>query len=66
MRIYGKDHLPIMDIAYHPEPNIDPSKKYVLHYHTYNKDVLNRGDAAPLTDEMYEKYSKYFVGVRRK
>jgi len=63
MRIYGKDHLPIMDIAYHPEPNVDPSKKPVLHYHTYDKDVINRGNATALTNEMFEKYSKYFVGV---
>ncbi len=66
MRIYGKDHLPIMDIAYHPEPNVDPSKKPVLHYHTYDKDVINRGDATLLTKELYEKYSKFFIGVPKK
>ncbi|MCF0217015.1 MAG: hypothetical protein HUK21_12900, partial [Fibrobacteraceae bacterium] len=62
MRIYGDDHLPIMDIAYHVEPNVDPSRKPVLHMHRYDGDVAKRGDAEPLTQDIYDKYSKFFVG----
>ncbi len=63
MRIYGEDHLPVMDIAYHTEPNIDPSKAPVLHVHRYHGDVANREPAEPITKEIYDKYSKFFVGV---
>lgn len=66
MRIYGDDHLPIMDIAFHPEPNIDPSRAPVLHIHRYNGDVINRGDAEPIPQDIYDKYSKFFVGVPKK
>lgn len=62
MRIYGDNHEAVLDIAYHPEKNIDPSRKPVLHIHRY-KPNFDREKAAPITKEIYEKYSKFFVGV---
>jgi hypothetical protein len=60
IRIYGKDHYLIMEIAYHPEPKL--GKGNVLHYHTYDKN-FKRSNAKPLTAELYQKYKKYFQGV---
>ncbi len=62
MRIYGDNHEALLDIAYHIEPNIDPSRKPVFHIHRF-KPNFNRDYASPMTKEIYEKYSKYFVGV---
>ena len=62
MRIYGDNHEAILDIAYHPEPNIDNNRQSVLHIHRYGPG-FNRHAAEPITKEIYEKYSKFFIGV---
>ena len=38
MRTYDKDHYLTFEIAYHPEPKLDSSRKPVLHYHLYDKN----------------------------
>ena len=35
MRVYDKDHYLRFEIAYHPEPSLDKSRKPVLHYLVY-------------------------------
>ena len=57
MRFYDSEGWPIIEIAYHPERDLDPSGKRIIHYHTYHN--LTRDDADYLTKEMKEKYSKY-------
>lgn len=67
-REYDDRHEIILEIGYHPEPNIDKSRQPVIHIHEYPADVhgIIRGghpDARKLTPEEYEKYRVYFVGV---
>lgn len=62
IRIYDKDHFLRYEIAYHPEPNIDPSRKPVLHYHKYSRD-FKRSHAKPITEKVKQRFKKYFKGV---
>lgn len=62
MRIYDKKHYLRYEIAYHPEPKLDPSKNPVLHYHSYDRD-FNRSRAKRLSSNVIRKFRKYFVGV---
>lgn len=64
MRIYDKDHYLRFEIAYHPEPKLDPSRKPVLHYHTYGKD-FSRTDAAKATKAMWKHFRKYLKGITK-
>lgn len=72
MRVYGKDHVLRLEIAYHPEPSLTGDRRTpVLHYHTYddrfskNKTgAFSRSNAALLPSEMKEKYRKFFKGVK--
>ena len=62
MRFYDKDHYLRYEIAYHPEPKLDSSRKPVLHYHSYDRN-FNRSNAKRLTDKVKHRFSKYFKGV---
>ncbi len=72
MRIYDKNHVLTMEIAYHPEkPLTGDNHTNILHYHTYDERFSKnangeffRSQAHPLTKEMFEKYKKYFKGVK--
>ena len=66
LRIYDSDHYLIKEIAYHPEPRIDSSRKPVLHVHDYNRDNFKDRKARPITDAEYQKYKDYFVGVPKR
>lgn len=63
MRIYDKDHYLVFELAYHPEPRLDPSRKPVLHYHMYDRN-FNRTPAIKATKAMKKRYKKYLKGVR--
>ena len=72
MRFYDEDHCVYLEIGYHGEVNLtgDYNKK-VLHYHLYSKEFsaskdqdFERTVASFLTDEMFERYKKYFKGVK--
>ena len=62
MRIYDKDHYLRYEIAYHPKPKMDPSRKPVLHYHKYDR-YFNRTSAAPLPASAIKRLKKYLKGV---
>lgn len=62
MRIYDKEHYLVFELAYHPEPNIDPSRKPVLHYHQYDRD-FHRTKARKATKAMKKHFKKYLKGV---
>jgi hypothetical protein len=61
-REYDSNHRLTLEIANHPEPNLDPSLKPVLHIHFYDVD-FNRTKAQRLSTELYKKYKKFFKGV---
>lgn len=62
MRIYDKDHYLKYELAYHPEPNIDPSRNPVLHYHVYERD-FSRTKAQKMTKPMKRVFKKYLKGI---
>lgn len=62
MRFYDKDHYLTIEIAYHPEPKLDPSRKPVLHYHVYDRN-FNRSNAKKMTKPMKKHFKKYLKGV---
>ncbi len=74
MRIYDKNHILCMEIAYHPEKSLTGDNHTpVLHYHTYDErfsknisGAFGRTNARLLTEEMKKKYGKYFKGVKLK
>lgn len=63
MRIYGKDHETLMDIAYHRELKLEPLGKDILHIHKYDPG-FKRHNAEPITKDIYDKYSKFLIGVK--
>lgn len=62
MRIYGNNHEIELEIAFHRELKLNKSGKNILHIHKYKPGFI-RGKAEVITKEIYEKYSKYFIGV---
>lgn len=62
MRLYDKDHYLRFEIAYHPEPSLDNSRKPVLHYHVYGRD-FSRSPAIRMTRAMKKHFRKYLKGV---
>jgi len=62
LRLYDKDHYLYFELAYHPEPSIDPSRKPVLHYHTYDRH-FNRTKAMKATKAMIKHFKKYLRGL---
>lgn len=64
MRIYDKDHYLVFELAYHPEPNLDKSRKPILHYHLYDRE-FHRTRATKATKAMKKHFRKYLKGVSR-
>jgi hypothetical protein len=72
MRFYDNNHVLYLEIGYHAEkPLTGDSKKPVLHYHTYDSSFSKtkvgdggRTKAKFLTEEMINRYKKYFKGVK--
>ena len=72
MRLYDKNHCLYMEIAYHGEENLTGNRhEKILHYHTYDSNFsmsknapFYRSDAKVLTEEMKEKYKKFFKGIK--
>lgn len=62
-REYDENHYLRFEIAYHPEKNIDSSRKPVLHVHEYAPNDFSNRKARPLTKEEYIKYKKLFKGL---
>ncbi len=62
-REYDENHYLRYEIAYHPEKDIDPSRKPVLHVHEYKPGNFFDRAARPLSKQEYEKYKKYFRGL---
>ena len=62
---YDKDHLPIFEIGYHFEKGMSKKGEHVFHVHEYSKPgIENRKAARAMTKQEFEKYKKYFRGVK--
>ena len=62
LRLYDKEHYLIFELAYHPEPTIDKSRKPVLHYHTYDRQ-FNRSEAIKVSKPMKKHFAKFLKGL---
>ena len=65
MRFYNREHYLVMEIAYHPEPKLDGSRKSILHIHEYQQDQFLARPSRLLTEEEYRKFKKYLKGATR-
>lgn len=65
MRIYGKNHMPIIEIAFHPEPNLNKRDREhsIWHMHVYTNGHLMHNDAELINDEVKRKYKNYLEDV---
>ena len=69
---YDTNHCLYLEIGYHSEKSLTGNNhEPVLHYHTYNNsfsltkvDDGGRSDAILLTQEMKERYKRFFKGVK--
>ena len=64
MRVYGEDHMPIVEIAFHPEPNLNHGDRLhgIWHMHRYIP-VLDRQDPEFISDEVKKKYKDYLEDI---
>ena len=65
IRFYDKKHYLVKEIAYHPEPYLDKSRKPILHIHEYEPGNLSNRPSRLLTPQEYDNYKKYFGGNLR-
>lgn len=65
MRIYGDDHMPTVEIAYHPEPTLNKGnrERSVWHMHVYEKGNLEHKRAMVISDEVKKKYKDYLEDI---
>ena len=65
MRVYGGDHMPIIEIAYHPEPNLNNGDREhsVWHMHVFNKKNLTHNKAKFITNEIKQKYKELLEDI---
>lgn len=66
LRIFDKEHFLTTEIGYHPETELDPSRKPILHIHEYPiHDDFSKRTTRYMTKEEYNKFKKFFGGVTR-
>ena len=63
LRLYDRHHLLRLEIAFHPETGLDPSRRPVLHYNTYSHSPFTHSRAHWLSDSMMREFGKYFKGL---
>lgn len=61
LRFYDKSGNPIIEIAYHPEPNINNGDRQtsVVHFHLYKGLIRMPAQLMSNNPEMKRKYAKY-------
>lgn len=66
LRLFDKNHYLAKEIGYHPETELDPSRKAILHIHEYPvPGDFSKRTKRLMTKDEYNKYKKYFGGVTR-
>ena len=65
MRVYGEDHMPIVEIAFHPEPNLNHGNREdnIWHMHVYDKGSLDHNVAQKISVEVKKKYKDYLEDI---
>lgn len=66
LRFFDDKHYLKLEIGYHPEKDLDKSRKPILHIHEYPvHDDFSKRTTRLMKEDEYEKYKKYFGGVTR-
>ena len=60
LRFYDKDRYLVLEIGYHPEPDLTGHRRHVYHIHEYGRDFSSRGKRL-FTQEDLAKYGKYLT-----
>ena len=58
MRVYDEDHMPVIEIAFHPEPNLNGGNREhsIWHMHVYRRGDLKHNPAQFIKKEIEERY----------
>ena len=66
MRFFDKEHYLTFEVGYHPETELDKSRKPILHVHEYPEhDNFKKRTTRLMTEKEYDALKKYFGGVTR-
>ena len=65
LRVYDDDHMPVIEIAFHPEPNLNHGnrKDPIWHMHIYTKGCLDHNEALLITQEIKTKYREILEDI---
>lgn len=65
MRVYGEDHMPIIEIAFHPEPRLNNNDREhsVWHMHVFSKGSLEHSKAENISSKIKQKYRNFLEDV---
>lgn len=66
LRFFDKEHYLTFEVGYHPETELDKSRKPILHVHEYPEtDNFKKRTTRLMTEKEYDALKKYFGGVTR-
>lgn len=66
LRFFDKEHYLTFEVGYHPETELDKSRKPILHVHEYPEhDNFKKRTTRLMTEKEYDALMKYFGGVTR-
>ena len=66
LRFYDEEHYLTFEVGYHPEAELDKSRKPILHVHEYPEhDNFKKRTTRLMTEKEYDALKKYFGGVTR-
>lgn len=66
LRFFDKEHYLTFEVGYHPETELDESRKPILHVHEYPEhDNFKKRTTRLMTEKEYDALKKYFGGVTR-
>lgn len=66
LRFFDKGHYLTFEVGYHPEAELDKSRKPILHVHEYlEHDNFKKRTTRLMTEKEYDALKKYFGGVTR-
>ena len=61
LRFYDRDKFLVLEIGYHPAPELTGHRDPVYHIHEYKRGNFNDRPSRLFTDEDLEKYGKYLT-----
>ena len=66
LRFFDKEHYLTFEVGYHPETELDKSRKPILHFHEYPEhENFKKRTTRLMTEKEYDALKKYFGGVTR-